>query len=94
MKSVRWIVKCASPLSSTYSGSVIRSVPKIVKKDREVSLLPNGVGYKEKHPRGGKLHASVTEGFQAPFPQIYLVSPSRFPVMTDLSCRVISASEA
>ena len=26
--------------------------------------------------------------------QIYLASPSRFPVMIDLSCRVISASEA
>jgi hypothetical protein len=26
--------------------------------------------------------------------QIYLASPSRFPVMTDLSCRLISASAA
>jgi hypothetical protein len=42
----------------------MRSVPKIVKKDRVVSLLTNGVGHNEKHSRGRRLLASVAEGYQ------------------------------
>ena len=39
-------------------------------------------------------YLSVEHPLQAQPPQNYLTSPSRFPEMTDLSCRVISASEA
>jgi hypothetical protein len=38
--------------------------------------------------------AEATENRRIAVEQIYLASPSRFPVMTDLSCRLISASEA
>ena len=38
--------------------------------------------------------AEATENRGIAVEQIYLASPSRFPVMTDLSCRLIFALEA
>jgi hypothetical protein len=46
-------------------------------------------------PVNGRLASTLaTETRWIPVEQSYLASPSRFPVATDLTCRVISASEA